>query len=109
MIVLAVCLSLLPLARSTAELADADRSYRAGDYKTAAALYDGLAAAGRRSGRFYRNQGNLPLLAGGWPQTPVAYRRAEPQGAGAADFRTNLSQAHPLARQTSSPAGWART
>jgi hypothetical protein len=105
MIAACLFLSVLTATEPLETLRLAEQRYEAGDYRSAAALYDQLASAGGRSAKFYDNQGNLHLLAGNLPQALLAYRRAT-GGGGNADELANLRDASAQAGNETGRTAW---
>jgi hypothetical protein len=98
-------LALLPAIEPLETLLLAEQRFEAGDYRSAAALYDQLASAGGRSSNFYHNQAKLHFLAGNLPQALLAYRRATRWG-GTADEMANLRDALAQAGNEAGRTAW---
>src|SRR5262245_12215475 len=94
MIATGIYLWLLPLLQPLQALEWANRCYQAGDYRSAASIYDRLAEVGPRNALFYRNRGNLHLLAGDLPQAIFAYHRALRSNPPCRSVDANLQEAY---------------
>ncbi len=107
---IAVFVSLAMLTGESVEadsLAAAEQLFLAGKYAEAAAIYDRCAASGPQSAAFYRNQGNLHLLAGNPPRAILAFRQFVRLTTIHTDVYTNWREARSLAGAEPGQTAWS--